>query len=65
MTFKLYFTYLLNIALTSALLWHFSNIWRFEWVLIGEPNLWIRTGETLLLAAILIYNLTQILRRTK
>ena len=39
------------IGLSAALLWHFSNVWRYGQYLIGEPNIVIRGLET---AAILI-----------
>ncbi len=33
-------------GMSSALLWHFSNIWRYEQYVVMEPNLVIRSIET-------------------
>lgn len=35
-----------------ALLWHFSNIWRYGEYLIAEPNRAVLVGETALLVVI-------------
>ncbi len=43
------------IGLSAALLWHFSNIWRYGTHLIGEPNKVILTLETTGLLLILIF----------
>jgi len=37
---------LLIISLSAALLWHFSNIWRYGQHLIQEPNIVILSLET-------------------
>jgi len=44
----------LIIGLSIALLWHFSNIWRYGQYVVGEPNIVIRILETVGLLAILI-----------
>jgi len=43
------------IGLSSALLWHFSNIWRYGQYLVGEPNIAIRSLETAGLLLILAF----------
>lgn len=43
------------IALSVALLWHFSNIWRYGQHLIQEPNIIILIVETTGLLAILVF----------
>ncbi len=54
---KHWFADILVIGMSAALLWHFSNIWRFGQHLIGEPNLYIRTFETVMLAGILVFGI--------
>ena len=34
------------ISMSASLLWHFSNIWRYEQCLVSEPNIIIRSIET-------------------
>jgi len=41
------------IGMSAALLWHFSNIWRYGQCLIQEPNIAIRSLETAGIVAIL------------
>ena len=56
------------IGLSSALLWHFSNIWRYGKHLIGEPNIVIRSLETAGLLIILIFGIAKYvsdIKRTK
>jgi len=56
------------IGLSSALLWHFSNIWRYGKHLVGEPNVAIRSLETAGLLIILIFGIVKYvidIRRTK
>jgi len=56
------------IGLSGALLWHFSNIWRYGQYLIGEPNIVIRSLETAGLLIILIFGIVKYvidIRRTK
>ena len=36
----------LIVGQSAALLWHFSNIWRYGQYLIAEPNIMIRALET-------------------
>ncbi len=43
------------IGMSAALLWHFSNIWRYGQHLVGEPNIAVRSAETVLLLAILVF----------
>jgi len=45
----------LLIGLSAALLWHFTNIWRYGEYLIAEPNVFIRILETAGLVLILIF----------
>ena len=47
----------LLIGMSSALLWHFSNIWLYDKHFIAEPNIWIRSAETLGLLIILIFSI--------
>ena len=34
------------ISMSVALLWHFSNIWRYGQYVIGKPDIVIRSVET-------------------
>ena len=34
------------ISMSASILWHFSNIWRYEQCSIGEPSIIIRSIET-------------------
>lgn len=45
----------LIMALSAALLWHFSNIWRYGQHLVEEPNIVIRSLETAGLIGIFIF----------
>ena len=45
----------LIIGLSAALLWHFSNIWRYGQYLVQEPNIAIRSLETAGLLLILVF----------
>ena len=45
----------LVIGLSAALLWHFANIWRYGQYLVGEPNIVIRSLETVGLLLILAF----------
>ena len=47
------------IGLSGALLWHFSNIWRYGQYLIQEPNIVIRSLETAGLLIILIFGIVK------
>jgi len=47
------------IGLSSALLWHFSNIWRYGQYLIGESNITIRSLETAGLLLILAFGVSK------
>ena len=65
---KAVITDVLLIGLSSALLWHFSNIWRYGKHLVGEPNVVIRSLETAGLLVILIFGIVKYIidiRRTK
>jgi hypothetical protein len=46
------------IGLSGALLWHFSNIWRYGQYLVGEPNIAIRSLETAGLLVIFIFGIS-------
>ena len=43
------------IGMSTALLWHFLAIWRYGQYLVGEPNIPIRSLETVALIAILVF----------
>ena len=47
----------LIIGMSTAFLWHFSNIWRYGQHLVGEPNIVIRSLETAVLLAILVFGI--------
>jgi len=47
------------IGLSAALLWHFSNIWRYGQYLVGEPNIAIRSLETAGLLLILAFGVSK------
>lgn len=53
------------IGLSAALLWHFSNIWRYGQYLVGEPNLVIRSLETVGLLTIPVFGVTRFLGNVK
>lgn len=43
----------LLVGMAIAFLAHFGFIWRYGWVQIGEPNLWLLALETVFLVGIL------------
>jgi len=45
----------LVIGMSVALLWHFANIWLYGQYLVGEPNILIRSLETVGLVIILVF----------
>ena len=47
------------IGMSAALLWHFSNIWRYGQHLVGEPNIVIRSLETAGLLLILTFGISK------
>ena len=49
----------LVISLSAALLWHFSNIWRYGEYLVGESNIIIRSLETLGLLFIFAFGVSK------
>jgi len=49
----------LVMALSAALLWHFSNIWRYGQYLAEEPNVIVRSLETAGLLGIFIFGTTK------
>ena len=56
------------IGLSAALLWHFSNIWYYGQYLIQEPNIIIRSLETVGLLFIFVFGVskyTSDLRKSK
>ncbi len=55
----------LIIGLSTALLWHFFNIWRYGQYLIGEPNIVIRSVETFGLLLILAFGISKYIRDLK
>ncbi len=52
-------TDVLIISLSAALLWHFSNIWRYGEYLVGESNIIIRSLETLGLLFIFAFGVSK------
>jgi len=48
------------IGMSVALLWHFSNIWRYGQYLVGEPNILTRSLETAALLLILVFGVTKL-----
>ncbi len=52
-------TDVLIISLSAALLWHFSNIWRYGEYLVGESNIIIRSLETAGLVFILGFGVSK------
>ncbi len=55
----------LIIGMSTAFLWHFSNIWRYGQHLVGEPNIIIRSLETVGLLAILVFGIGRYIRHLK
>ncbi len=53
------------IGLSVALLWHFSNIWRYGQHLISEPNITILTIETGFLLLTLTFGVLKCMRDAK
>ena len=49
------------IGMSTALLWHFSNIWRYGQHLIQEPNVVILSLETVGLLLILAYGIMKLI----
>jgi len=52
----------LLIAVSSALLWHFSNIWRYGRHIIEEPNTMIMGLETGMLVGIIAFGAVKLMR---
>ena len=52
--------YTVLIGMSCALLWHFSNIWRYGQHLIGEPNIAILSLETAGVLLILGFGITKL-----
>ncbi len=50
---------ILIIGLSAALLWHFSNIWRYGEYLITEPNIVIRGVETGGLLVVFVFGIAK------
>ena len=57
--------YTVLIGMSSALLWHFSNIWRYGQHMIGEPNIVILSLETAGLLLILVFGITKFISGLK
>lgn len=53
------------IGMSAALLWHFSNIWRYGQYLVGEPNIVIRSLETAGLLIILVFGVSKLFKRAE
>jgi len=49
------------IGMSTALLWHFSNIWRYGQHLIQEPSVAILSLETVGLLLILAFGITKLI----
>jgi len=50
----------LVIGMSAALLWHFSNIWRYGQHLIQEPNIIILSLETAVLLLIFAFGVCKL-----
>ena len=61
MSLKYFVTHGVIIGMSAALLWHFANIWRYGEYLVGEPNIVIRSLETAVLLAILVFGVNKLL----
>ena len=57
MSIKYSIAYGAIIGMSAALLWHFSAIWRYGQYLVGEPNILIRSLETVALLALLVFGI--------
>lgn len=57
MGFKDILADLLIIGLSGFLLWHYSNIWRYGQCMAGEPNIAIRSLETVVLVLIFAFGI--------
>ena len=53
------------IGMSAALLWHFSNIWRYGQHLIQEPNIAIKSAETAGLLVILAFGISRFVNHLK
>ena len=53
------------VGMSAALLWHFSNIWRYGQYLVGEPNIVIRSLETAGLLIILVFGVSTLFKRAE
>jgi len=62
---KDFLVYTIIIGMSSALLWHFSNIWRYGQHVIGEPNIVILSLETAGLLLILGFGITKLISDLK
>ena len=51
---------LLVAGMSLALLWHFSNIWRYGQLLVQEPNIIIRSLETAMLLIIFAFGVSRL-----
>jgi len=51
--------------MSCALLWHFSNIWRYGQYLVGEPNIAVRNMETAGLLIILVFGIGNFISHLK
>jgi len=65
MSLKDVFRDALIIGMSGALLWHFSNIWRYGQYLIQEPNIVILILETTGLLVILIFGTSKFISGIK
>ena len=65
MNLKALITDTLIIGLSAALLWHFWNIWRYGQLLVGEPNITIRSLETAGLLLIFAFGVIKLISDLK
>ena len=47
------------IGMSTALLWHFSIIWRYGQYLVVEPNIVIRSFETAIIISIFAFGVSK------
>ncbi len=53
------------VGMSAALLWHFSNIWRYGQHLIQEPNTAVKSTETVGLLVILAFGISRFVNHLK
>ena len=62
---KDFFIDVVIISMSASLLWHFSNIWRYGQYVIGEPNIAVRSLETVWFIFILAFGISKLIGDVK